>query len=130
MKLKVERVSNWRNHGWVTILQKFSSYHNGMQLSVTQRKALFWLVCIPTRLYLASRGNDPLLRGFAVVVATRWLRGLEVGNEGVLGGTAFWADERPLHGVLWGGYAATGNNGFLYADTAFGAVNWVSHYLM
>jgi len=93
------------------------------------RALLFWGVCIPTRIYLASRGNDPLLRAAAVLVSYRWLSGLEGGHEGAFGGPAFWADERPIHGALWGAYALSGASGFLWADTVFGGVNWVSHIL-
>ena len=94
-----------------------------------KRQLLFWSLCVPLRLYLAARGNDRLLRMFAGVVAYRWLSGLENGHEGAFGGRAFWADERPLHGLLWGSYAVTGQSGFLYADTAVGVVNWSSEYL-
>ena len=89
------------------------------------RTALFWGVCIPMRVYLASRGNDPLLRTAAAVISYRWLSGLEDGDIGAFGGPAWWADERPLHGVLWGAYAATGISTFLWLDTAVGAGNWM-----
>ena len=97
--------------------------------SKLKRNVLFWGLCIPTRLYLARRGDDKVLRSVAAVVAYRWLSGLENGHEGVFGGEAFWADERPLHGLLWGAYAVSGRNSFLYADTALGVLNWGSHYL-
>jgi hypothetical protein len=94
-----------------------------------RRALLFWGVCVPTRAYLASRGNDPYLRAAAAVVGYRWLTGLQSAHIGAFGGPAFWADERPMHGVLWASYAATGQSTFLWADTAFGAVNWLQHYL-
>ena len=94
-----------------------------------RRALLFWGACIPLRIYLASRGDDLLLRGFAAVVSYRWLSGLEDHKIGSFGGPAFWADERPMHGALWGSYAISGNSAFLWADTVFGAGNWVSHYL-
>ena len=93
------------------------------------RALVFWGVCIPTRMYLASRGNDPLLRAAATVISYRWLSGLEDGHEGAFGGPAFWADERPIHGILWGSYALSGVSWFLWADTVFGGVNWISHIL-
>ena len=94
-----------------------------------RRALLFWGVCIPARAYLASRGNDPLLRVAAAVIGYRWLAGLESGHTGAFGGPAFWADERPVHGALWASYAASGASVFLWADTAFGAANWFSHNL-
>lgn len=94
-----------------------------------KRAVLFWGVCIPLRAYLASRGNDPMLRAAAAVISYRWLSGAEASHVGMFGGPAFWADERPLHGALWGSYAATGNSTFLWLDTAFGAGNWVANHL-
>ena len=90
-----------------------------------ERAVLFWGVCIPFRLYLASRGNAGWLRTAAIIISYRWLTGKEVGNEGVFGGPAFWADERPIHGLFWGAYATTGKSQFLYYDTLFGATNWL-----
>ena len=95
----------------------------------THRATLFWGVCIPLRAYLASRGSDPYLRVAASVLAYRWLSGLENGHIGAFGGPAFWADERPLHGALWGAYALTGNSTWLWADVTVGGVNWFSHHL-
>lgn len=92
------------------------------------RALLFWGVCLPTRAYLASRGNDPVVRAFAAVVSYRWLSGLERARTGAFGGPAFWADQRPLHGALWGSYALSGASGFLWADTALGALVWLNHY--
>ena len=91
------------------------------------RNVVFWSVCIPTRLYLASVGDAAWLRLFAAVIGGRWLMGLENGNEGVFGGPVWWADERALHGVLWTAYAGTGNNSFLFADVFMGAANWVAN---
>ena len=93
------------------------------------RALLFWGVCIPTRVYLASRGNNPYVRAAAAVISYRWLAGLETAHTGVFGGPAFWADERPIHGALWGSYAISGAPAFLWVDTVFGALNWVSHIL-
>ena len=98
-------------------------------LSAPMRGFLFWGVCIPVRLSLARRGDDPLLRAAAAVIGYRWLSGQQNGPEGVFGGVAFWADDRPVHGMLWSAYAASGRNEFLYADTAFGALNWAMQYL-
>ena len=89
---------------------------------------IFWGLCIPLRTYLATRGNDPLLHTAAAVMSFRWLTGKETQRVCAFGGPAFWAKERPLHGALWGGYAATGNPGFLWADTVFGAANWLSFH--
>lgn len=95
---------------------------------MAQRRAvLFWGVCIPVRAYLASRGNDPALRAAAVVMSYRWLAGLGAGHKGAFGGPAWWAEQRPVHGLLWAAYAATGTARFLWADTAFGAANWFAH---
>jgi len=93
-----------------------------MQLT---RALLFWGVCIPLRLTIATNAGT-LTRVFAAVIGTRWLAGLENGNEGLFGGPAWWADERPAHGALWSAYALTGARQFLFADTAFGALNWLS----
>lgn len=99
--------------------------------SVTHRAVLFWTLCIPLRLYLARQAKDnPYLRAAAAVIAYRWLSGSETAHTGFFGGKAWWADERPLHGLLWGAYAATGRDTFLYADVTVGALNWtnrVSH---
>jgi hypothetical protein len=59
-----------------------------------------------------------------MVVAYRWLRGLEVGKEGFFGGPTWWADSRNLHGQLWFLFAVTGNWRFLAVDTATGVANW------
>lgn len=93
-----------------------------------QRKLLFWLVCIPTRTWITLRARDGgrvWLRLFAAALGLRWLAGLEVGKEGVFGGPAFWADERPLHGALWFLYAVSDDWRYLGADTALGALNWL-----
>jgi len=92
------------------------------------RALLFWGVCIPMRIYLASRGNDRYLRAAAALISYRWLSGLETAHTGVFGGPAFWADQRPIHGVLWGSYAMTGTSTFLWMDTALGAFNWLRYY--
>ena len=91
------------------------------------RAVLFWGACIPLRLYLARQGNNVYLRAGAGVVAYRWLSGLEASRVGVFGGPAWWAGERPLHGLLWGAYAVLGSDTFLYTDVALGALNWVSN---
>ena len=90
-----------------------------------RRALLFWGVCIPLRAYLATRGDDPLLRAAAGVIGYRWLAGYESSHTGAFGGVAWWADQRPVHGALWAMYAASGESAFLWADTAFGAANWV-----
>jgi len=95
----------------------------------TLRRRAFWLVCIPLRAYLTyaarlSRKGRKLLRVFALAISYRWLRGLEVGNEGVFGGPAWWADSRKMHGQLWGAFAITGNWRFLAVDTAAGVANY------
>lgn len=89
------------------------------------RALIFWGVCVPTRLYLASLESTPILRGAAIVISSRWLLGYENGNEGFFGGPVWWADERPLHGAFWLGYALTGNNRFLLADVGIGVANWL-----
>ncbi|MAH41499.1 MAG: hypothetical protein CMO41_04550 [Verrucomicrobiales bacterium] len=87
------------------------------------RGLLFWTVCIPLRVTLASNANDAL-RALAAVIGVRWLSGMENGNEGVFGGVAWWAKQRPVHGALWSAYAVSGDRKFLYLDTAYGAYNW------
>ena len=95
------------------------------------RSVLFWGVCIPVRTTIARYAAEDtyLLRAAALVIGARWLSGLENGNEGVFGGPAWWAEERPLHGALWTAYALSGQSGFLYADTGLGIVNWSSEVL-
>lgn len=96
------------------------------------RALLFWGVCIPLRLYLATYGafgrinflRINFLRAAALVVSYRWLSGAENSKVGFFGGKVWWAKERPLHGLLWGMYALSGRPVFLYLDTAFGALNW------
>ena len=100
-----------------------------MKLDAAQRAQVFWLVCIPVRTslaVLALRGDRPILRTGAAVVGARWLLGYEMAVEGVFGGPAWWRDERALHGALWATYAATGDGRLLVADTAFGALNWLT----
>ena len=82
---------------------------------------------MPVRTFLATRGDKMWLRVPASVVAYRWLGGMENGHEGMFGGPAWWACQRPAHGALWGLYALTGESMFLKIDTAFGAVNWFIH---
>ena len=96
-----------------------------MRLEWSERALLFWGVCIPVRATLASLGNNALLRVFALGVGANWLLGFSDGHVGAFGGSAFWKEERPVHGALWTAYALTGRSGFLWFDTAFGALNWV-----
>lgn len=91
-----------------------------------QRSALFWGVCIPVRMWLATRGSVQWLRMAAVVIGSRWVLGLENGNEGFFGGPAWWKDERPKHGALWLGYAVTGWSSLLKLDVLLGMGNWLS----
>ena len=89
------------------------------------RAVTFWLVCVPTRLTLASLGDRTWLRVAAAGVGATWLLGREMSVEGFFGGPAWWKEERPLHGLLWSLYALSGRSDFLYADTAFGICNWL-----
>ena len=75
-------------------------------------------------------GDVPLLRVFAIVIGSRWVLGEEMGVEGAFGGPAWWARDRPLHGALWLGYAATGNSGWLKADTLYGVQSWVRKHAL
>ena len=97
-----------------------------MSYSKEARTALFWGVCIPLRTYLATRGDSPVLRAFALVIGTRWVSGLENGDEGMFGGPAWWKDERGLHGMLWLAYALTGDERWLQADVTLGITNWAT----
>lgn len=90
-----------------------------------ERALLFWLGCIPLRVFLATRGNDPYLRALAVYIGGRWVLGMETSHVGKFGGPAWWWDERPVHGALWLGYAATGSDRWLKADVIFGMANWL-----
>jgi len=85
---------------------------------------LFWLVCIPLRLYLASLGDRAWLRVFAAAVGLTWLSGEPKTKIGFFGGPAWWADQRPLHGALWMTYAVTGSSDALYLDALVGVFNW------
>lgn len=103
------------------------------KLSPNARALMFWGVCIPLRVrltLLAKADNPTLLRLFAAGIGVRWLTGGEVGDEGVFGGPAFWAEERVWHGALWSAYALNIPDKqsawkFLALDTAFGAMNWL-----
>ena len=98
-----------------------------MEEGAEKRAALFWGVCVPLRVYLASRGDVPVLRAAAALIAYRWLSGAESKHVGFFGGPAFWAELRPVHGMLWASYAATGKSVHLWADVALGAGSWVAH---
>ena len=98
-----------------------------MQLSRKQRDILFFTVCIPLRTFLAFQGNVWWLRAPAMVIGMRWLGGLEVGNEGMFGGVAWWANARPLHGAFWASYALSGESTFLKLDTLFGVANFFAN---
>ena len=91
------------------------------------RDALFWGVCIPSRvaLTLVARQGFAPARVFAAVAAYRWLSGAEDSHVGFFGGRVWWADERPVHGAFFALYAATDDWRWLAADTAFGALNWI-----
>ena len=88
------------------------------------RTILFWGVCIPLRLVIAHSATPPL-RALAAGISYRWLAGLETGRVGFFGGPAWWADFRPLHGVLWGIFALSGDPRVLYIDAAVGAALWM-----
>ena len=96
-----------------------------MELSLDQRRALFWAVCIPLRWTLASLGDRPLRRLYALVIGSRWVFGMEKGVKGAFGGRAWWAAERRTHGILWLAYASTGRSMWLKADTLYGVHNWM-----
>lgn len=92
-----------------------------------ERTALFWGVCIPLRAIIACyavTGRRDLLRVAAALIGGRWLAGLQVGDEGVFGGPAWWSDERHVHGLFWVSYAVSGRGEWLVADVMFGATNW------
>ena len=96
-------------------------------MNATQRAKLFWGVCIPLRSAIACyalKGRRAWLQWAALVIGGRWVLGFENGDEGVFGGAAWWAEERPVHGGMWLLYAGTGNGMWLVADTAYGACNW------
>mgnify|MGYP006140392969 CR=1 FL=1 len=98
-----------------------------MKMRREYRALVFWGVCIPTRLLIARHaGADTMaLRAIAALIGSRWLLGMENGQEGVFGGPVWWARQRPLHGTLWSLYSLTGDNAFLYLDTTAGAANWL-----
>jgi len=96
-----------------------------------QRSLLFWAVCVPVRVAVCVRAarGEPGLRALAAVIGGRWLLGVERGHVGAFGGPAWWAAERPVHGLLWSAFAVTGVNHFLVGDTVFGVCNWLAHHL-
>ena len=98
---------------------------------LTARDALFWGVCIPVRIYLATRGDDLALRVLAAVVGARWVLGYENSEVGLFGGRVWWADMRFAHGLHWLAYSVTGNDLWLKSDTVLGAASWFSkEYVM
>ncbi len=92
-----------------------------------RRTAIFWGVCIPSRvaLTLVARQGSPPVRLYAAVAAYQWLSGSVDNSVGMFGGPVWWADERPLHGLLFALYAATDDWRWLALDTSFGAFNWL-----
>ena len=96
-----------------------------MNLSLDQRRALFWTLCIPLRWTLASLGDHPLLRLYALAIGSRWVLGMEKSVKGAFGGRAWWAKERRTHGILWLAYALTGRSVLLKVDTLYGMHNWI-----
>ena len=92
------------------------------------RALLFWLGCIPARLTVAYNAQDrPAHRVAAGVVAWWWLSGMSAGTESFFGGFQWWANERAQHGLMWLGFALTGEPMWLVVDAAYGAVNWLVH---
>ena len=89
---------------------------------------LFWCACIPARLFVASLGNNAVMSLIAALIGIWWLSGMETTRVGRFGGPAFWADIRPLHGLLWLLYAITGNCIFLYVDLFVGVLRWLTGY--
>tara|TARA_B100000965_G_scaffold371914_1_gene361226 strand:- start:243 stop:491 length:249 start_codon:yes stop_codon:yes gene_type:complete len=71
--------------------------------------------------------DSAVLRLVASVMGARWMLGMENGNEGMFGGPAWWAGDRPVHGAMWIAYALSGDNKFLYLDTAYGVYKWFVH---
>jgi hypothetical protein len=90
------------------------------------RALIFWSVCIPVRTFISYKAmKHTWLRAPAALIAYMWLSGSHSDAvEGAFGGHAWWAEERPVHGLAWGAYAATGMWEFLALDTAGGAINW------
>lgn len=87
-------------------------------------------VCIAVRTLiaaLAGRHDSPVFRqcawaiafSFALLYATGIRKtGLEVNNG--KGGTIWWNALRPLHALMWGAFAATGNATWLFLDVVVG----------
>ena len=96
-----------------------------------QRLALFLGACIPVRLclaYVAHRFPHPLFRVLALLVAGRWAAVGTFGTHGVFGGVAWWDSLRPLHALLFLGYAMSGSAEWLAADAVFGLAMGVARH--
>ena len=99
------------------------------------RAALFWGVCIPVRTAIAIKAGQESkrserrltdVRALAVLPTVYWLSG-QGGSTGFFGGDAWWAEQRALHGTLWGLYVYTGRSEWLWLDVGVGAMNWFIH---
>ncbi len=115
----------------------------------TQRRLLFWLVCIPVRALIAVGGvllttaDDIFVVlyvayclltavGFATNVVLWWTG--EHKGVGGLGGRVWWARVRVLHAVLWLAAAIVfvigGPGGWiLVADVTVGALSGLVHFV-
>lgn len=90
----------------------------------------FWLGCIPTRILVALLARDvvPTLSEegktgvsfVAALPALVWLSGALPPETNFAGQEVWWDSYRPVHGLLWGYYAATLDYRSLVADVLFG----------
>lgn len=88
---------------------------------IDKKLVYFYLGCLPVRLALAEyHASIPFLRPIALAVGLTWFAGLPNSEVGFFGGPAWWANYRPLHGLIWLLYAGTGDNKWLFADAAAG----------
>lgn len=94
-----------------------------MKLSPAERAAVFWAVCVPTRGLLLAHADRVWVRAFATAASVMWLT-QDMGHIGAFGGVAWWADARPVHGVLWGLYALSGARALLGVDLLYGTLRW------
>ena len=100
--------------------------------STTSRKALLFTVCVPLRFVIGTlrflSQYNHVLRLIAGLVSANWILGRFSSPRGFFGGPVRWAEDRLMHGILWGRFSITGLGELLMTGAIFGLLNALTQY--